>query len=114
MFKVVGTIIFVVFGVLAIQAVWNLGFGWTGVVVGALTTLLLVTEMWYTQPNQEARTNEIVRSIEGFKGEAVQAPSNLQDAKQTIAMLKEDRELLSTAYIDLLRQCEITKEIQDV
>lgn len=106
-FKVSATVVFTLFGILSSLAVWDLGFSWYGIVAIAAVLAAFFYELWIVGNKEEQYRIGVLKSIEGYRGENIKAPRNLMDAKNIVSILKEDREILADAYIELYNEKNI-------
>jgi hypothetical protein len=104
MVKLLATVVFALFGILGIHSVVSLGFGWYGAVAVLVIVGAFLYELWFVSYNYSQYKKGVLQTIEGYRGEVINPPQNLMDAKDMVAMLKEDREILAEAYISLYKE----------
>lgn len=112
-FKIVATLAFALFGALSSLAVWDLGFGWQGILAVVAVVAVFLYELWFVSYSYTQYTKGVLQTIQGFRGEDIKLPQNIADAKDLVAMLKDDREILAEAYVSLYKENKALKEDKD-
>ena len=100
MIKIIASVVFILFGFLAAQALNSL-FGHWSVLFALFVTAGLMWEIWGQPIRDEKYRQELLAEIEGLKFVEVSKIHNVTDARDVIDGLQERLECVSSAYVEL-------------
>ena len=108
MIRIIASIVFVIFGGMAMVATHQLGFGAIGYIGSLFVVGGLLWEIWIQPARDEAHRQTILDDIENFKEmlDKVKDPTNLQDAKETVHNIGVALETVADAYVELREDAE--------
>jgi hypothetical protein len=100
MLRIISTIAFVVFGLFAGYATYQLGLGLYGIPLALATTAGLMWEIWIQPVRDDAMHKEMLDGLSDwdFKPGKV---GNVSDAKETISILQSRVDYVTDAYAAL-------------
>jgi len=100
MFKIISTVVFFVFCVLAGNATYELGFGLYGIPLALLVLAALMWEVWIQPVRDEVAYQEMLTGLDEWDFKPTRA-GNLADAKETIDILTDRVAYVTDAYAAL-------------
>ena len=111
-YRMILTVVMILFVMMGGHAMFSLGFGWPGFILTILLAVGILWEIWVQPFRDEAYRQEILGDIENFKEmlDRAKAPTNLQDATDTIEDLEMQLSVVSGAYIELREDQEDDEE----
>ena len=99
-FKVIATVVFVLFSLLAGQATFELGFGMYGIAAAVCVAVAMFHEIWIQPVQDEIAHQKMIESI-GVWSYPKYPVNNLQDAKEIVDALERRIEAVTGAYSEL-------------
>lgn len=101
--KALATFVVVICTGFGVHAAWSLGAGWYSVLFGIFIVGALCYEFWIAPVREAAYREEILKEIEDLRIELenINAPGNLQDAKDIVRGLKKGIVTISDAYVEI-------------
>ena len=100
MFKIISTVVFFVFCVLAGNATYELGFGLYGIPLSLLTLAAMMWEVWIQPARDDAAYKELLSGLDEWDFKPTKV-NNLSDAKATVDILKDRVDYVTSAYAAL-------------
>lgn len=109
LFKIISTIAFAVFCILAGYSTYQLGLGLYGIPLTLLAMAGVMWEVWVQPERDEAMRQEMLTGIGDWDYE-VGRVSNLTDAKDAVDILKARVDYVTEAYATLKAEQQAEKE----
>ena len=103
MIKIIASVVFVAYGIMAGFAVHDLFGPWTVLVAVAVAAALL-WEIWVQPARDEKYRQQLLTDIQGMKFDDIPKVGNVSDARDIIGDLQEQLHVVSSAYIELKEQ----------
>ena len=98
--KIISTVVFSAFCLLAGHATYQLGFGLYGIPLALLVLAALMWEVWIQPVRDDAAYQELLTGLDDWDFKPTRT-GNLADAKETIDILKDRVDYVTSAYAAL-------------
>lgn len=110
MLKLIASVVFVAYGVMAGLAVNSL-FGTWSILFAVAVTCGLLWEIWIQPVRDEKYRQVLLAEIEGMKFDSIKSPTNVADCRDVVDDLSERLEAVTDAYVDLKEREVIPDEV---
>ena len=113
MLKIIASVVFVAYGVIAGVAVNDL-FGVWSILFAVAVTCGLLWEIWIQPVRDERYRQKLLADIEGMRFTPIESPKNVSDCQDVVIDLKERLEVVTDAYVETVARLAIANDYVDL